>query len=267
MVDTGCQLLDKYGMSISKDGIAIETLDQWEERAGPKREDQWAAGRSAMELARSWLDGLPAEVSYVLEAHPCFGKVDEWRAEPEVALRFDNFPGEPRNSDLVVDARDAHGNCIVSVEGRADEEFGDLVSGAFSSAMEASLKNPNSNGLERIRNLVNDFLYPKERGEPSLKKIRYQLLTACAGMLAEAKRRNVDRALMLVHEFKTDLTTQKKLLRNSRDLSSFIHRLSRGRITEVKSGEIYGPFELPCDSAYASEVKFFVGKASIDLRC
>ena len=255
-------------MGISKDDISIETIDQWGEQASPKRRDQWAAGRSAMELARSWLGGIPAEMSSALESHPCFGKVLDWKAEPEVALRFDNFRGESRNSDLVVDARDTHGNYIVSVEGKADEKFGDLVSSAFASAMEEALKNPNSNGSARIRNLANDFLHPKERVEPSLKKIRYQLLTACAGMLAEAKRRNVNRALMLVHEFRTDRTTQKKLLRNSRDLSNFINRLSRGRVTEARSGEIHGQFELPGKSAFASEVRFFVGKASIDLhRC
>ncbi len=250
-------------MSISKHGIAIETIDQWGERAGPKRKNQWAEGRSAMELARSWLGGLPAEVNSTLELHPSFGKVTEWTAEPEVALRFDSFPGEPRNSDLVVNAKDANGNYIVAVEGKADEKFGDLVSGAFASAMEAKLKNPNSNGLARIENLVNDFLHPKQRGEPSLKRVRYQLLTACAGMLAEAKRRNVNRALMLVHEFRTDLTDQKKLSRNSRDLSYFVERLTCGRVTEVRSGEIHGPIELPGESAFAGDVSFFVGKASI----
>ena len=44
-------------MAIPKDGIEIRELDDWHDRAGPKRTDQWVANRIAMEAARAWLAG------------------------------------------------------------------------------------------------------------------------------------------------------------------------------------------------------------------
>lgn len=93
-------------------------LDEWKKHAPPKSAKHWVPGRSAMEVAIAWLEGggvsLPPEVSAVLEAHPDFGPILSWHAEPEAKLRFDDFAGEPCNSDLAVYAEDRQGPRAVS---------------------------------------------------------------------------------------------------------------------------------------------------------
>ena len=53
-------------MTIIKNALAITSLDDWEQRAGPKADYHWADGRSAKEAAKAWfgIDGstLPVEV-------------------------------------------------------------------------------------------------------------------------------------------------------------------------------------------------------------
>jgi hypothetical protein len=105
-------------MTITKDGQPILDLADWRKRAGPKSSDQWREDRSAMEAARSWLaasPALPAEISFLLSRHSAFGIVNQWEAEPEARLPFDDFPGEPRNADLAVYARDQFGDFVLAV--------------------------------------------------------------------------------------------------------------------------------------------------------
>ena len=176
-------------MAITKDGIEIRDLDDWRDRAGPKRTDQWVAHRSAMEAARAWLEGggqrLPREIESVLRSHPAFGPVIRWDAEPEVQLRFDAFAGEPRNSDLVVHATDAHGPYLIAVEAKADEPFGDTVADTLVAAERRYLQNSNSNGVTRVGQLRQALFGSTEGGDglPVVEALRYQLLTACAGAL------------------------------------------------------------------------------------
>lgn len=251
---------------ISKNGIPITNLDEWLQLAPPKRPDQWVEGRSAMELARNWLDGLPLEVLQAIQGHPSFGEILDWTAEPEVTLRFDACAGEPRNSDLVVTALDAHGAFLIGVEGKADEEFDKLLPDCFVASMEAKLKNERSNRLARLEFLTRAFLEVKQSGEPSVKLIRYQLLTACAGILAEAIRRNIRRAVFLVHEFRTVLTNDANHCRNSIDLDNFVWRISRGSYRGITAGQIIGPISLPEHSAFSNEVELYIGKVVRDLR-
>lgn len=107
-------------MPITKNGHPITTLDQWKTHAPPKSEIQWVDDRSAKEVARAWLEGsgtqFPQEVQAVLSAHPSFGDVLDWQCEPEARLRFDDFKGEPRNSDLSIIATDSHGPYVLAVE-------------------------------------------------------------------------------------------------------------------------------------------------------
>lgn len=131
-------------MTISKGGISLTDLDLWAELGGPKRKSQWVAGRSAMEVARAWIGAaamgrMPAEVEAALTAHSAFGPVLEWHGEPEVKLPFDTFRGEPRNTDMLVHARDRYGAFVVAVEGKADESFGETVGEALGAALERQL--------------------------------------------------------------------------------------------------------------------------------
>lgn len=251
---------------ISKNGTEIKSLDEWFRLAPPKRSNQWVEGRSAMELARNWLDGLPVEVQHAIQSHPSFGPIHDWTAEPEVALPFDTFAGEPRNSDLVVTATDTHGAFLMGVEGKADEKFDKLLPDCFAASLEAKLKNQRSNRLARLEFLTQALFEVKQRGEPSVKLIRYQLLTGCAGVLAEAIRSNVRRAVFLIHEFRTVLTDDAKHYSNGVDLDNFVLRLSRSAHRGVTAGQVIGPISLPKQSAFSNGVELYIGKVLKDLR-
>lgn len=257
-------------MTIMKDGVELLSLRDWQEKAGPKSKDQWKQGRSAMEVARAWLEGggteLPIEVSTAILAHPNFGCIQSWLAVPEAKLRFDDFPGEPRNSDLVVYAADSHGPYIIGVEAKADEPFDTTVADKLAEAVERYIENSRSNGVRRIEQLAVAMLGLRRPGDPPLKKIRYQLLTACAGALCEAEREQCTRALMLVHEFVTDETDDAKHGINQADLDIFIKRVSHGTVTTVPSGTICGPFKVPGKPLLRENVELFVGKVSRNIR-
>ncbi len=193
-------------MPISKANHVLSSLSDWEKHAPPKSPDHWVDGRSAKEVARAWLAGnglsMPPEVLHALSSHPGFGQPLSWEAEPEAKLRFDAFAGEPRNSDLVVYATDATGPYVLAVEAKADEPYGDTLAATFAAALERRIENPRSNGIARIGQLA-ELLRPRAKGAPRAEGLRYQLLTACAGAVAEASRKQCPRAVMLVHEFIT----------------------------------------------------------------
>ena len=257
-------------MMIAKDGRPILDLDDWGERAGPKRKDQWQADRSAMEAARSWLavaaPALPVKVQAVLDSHPAFGVVESWEAEPEARLPFDDFPGEPRNADLAVFARDQYGDFLLAVEAKADEPFGETVADALAAAVERKVQNPRSNGVTRIEKLATALLGPRRTREPSLGSLRYQLLTATAGALRAGEIRGAKRVVVLVQEFVTCLTTDTKHEANASDLDRFVARLSHGAVTRVEPGSLYGPFAVPGRPLLADAPSLFIGKAVCDLR-
>jgi len=257
-------------MPIFKNQTEVTSLHEWERLASPKSPDQWVDGRSAKESARAWLEGggveLPAEVGAALAAHPAFGPVHTWVAEPEAKLRFDTFAGEPRNSDLAVYGQDAHGPYLMAVEAKADESFAETAADTLAAALERYLENERSNGLVRVQQLSQALLGPRKPGDPQIKELRYQLLTASAGALCEAERLGYSRALLLIHEFFTDKTSDENHRRNATDLDRYLQRLSHGDITTLGFGEICGPFTVPGVPLLNSSVKFFVGKVSRNLR-
>ena len=157
-------------MTISKKGATILTLEDWQRLGGPKKTEQWVDGRSAKEAARAWLEAapgrMPAEVVAALERHPAFGSVIDWAAEPEVRLPFDSFDGEPRNTDLLVTARDEHGLYLVAVEAKADETFSETVSETLVGATERYLKADRSKGVARGCNSDRRYLGRGNRANP-----------------------------------------------------------------------------------------------------
>jgi len=256
-------------VAIVKKGVTIATLEDWELRGGPKSADQWVDGRSAKEAARAWIaaapNKIPDEVHSILAGHPAFGLLDSWEAEPEVRLRFDDFAGEARNTDLLVYPK--HGRFVIGVEAKADEPFAELVSETLAAAMERKLINENSNGIRRIEQLARALFGARQGDTPSVGELRYQLLTACAGILCEAERRGCKCALMLVQEFFTDKTRDELHRRNSEDFDLFIKRLSRGHDSFIRHGEIRGPYLVPGKPlSLSSGVQLYVGKVFRNLR-
>lgn len=251
-------------MAIVKKGAPIVTLGDWLELAPPRRKEQWKEGRSAMEVARRWLASMPAlppEIVALLRSNPVFDTVTEWSAEPEVRLRFDDYPGEPRNTDLLVKATDRRGRYIIAVEAKADEPFSETVADALAASLERRITEGRSNGIARVEQLAAALLGPLKEGQRSVGHLRYQLLTATGGALAAAEEDGVNRAVLAIHEFITTETEDEAHATNAKDLNVFVRRLSRGAISEVKPGTLYGPIVLSPVSGTKREVQFFVGKA------
>ena len=257
-------------MCISKSGIPLTSLGDWERLAPPKSSNHWVDGRSAKEVARAWLEGkgthLPQEVQSLLAGHHAFGPVLGWHAEPEAKLWFDDFPGEPRNSDLIVYVKDSHGLYVIAVEAKADESFGETVGDALKHARERYLANNRSNGLKRIEQLSQSLLGPDLPEDTPLHDIRYQLLTATAGALWAAESHDCTRTLLLIHEFVTNRTTDDNHARNAANLDSFVHRISHGRVKSVGRDVIQGPFEFPTQKPLQRSVALYIAKVSCNLR-
>jgi hypothetical protein len=257
-------------MTISKGGTPIATLGDWLILAGPKSIKHWVDGRSAKESARAWLEGnpeMPAEVTNALTTHHDFGPVINWDAEPEAKFRFDDFRGEPRNSDLAVRVRDKHGQYLLAVEAKADEPFGETVGDTFADALERYVQISNSKGIDRIRSLARGLFAEAETDKTNLiASLRYQLLTAAAGSLAEGQRLGFQRTVLLVHEFITDRCDEEKQRRNADDLNRFARRISGGAVSEVEPGKVYGPIKVVGEGAYSKPPALYLGFVSRDLR-
>jgi len=117
-----------------------------------------------------------------------------------------------------------------------------------------------------VEQLAASILGPRAKGDPQIGKLRYQLLTAVAGALREGEKRSAPRVVVLIHEFTTDVTTDRKLAANAADLTLFVRRLSHGAVTEVHPGTLYGPFPVPGVPLFTDPPQLYIGKACVNLR-
>jgi hypothetical protein len=196
----------------------------------------------------------------IIESHPDFTALEWEFAEPEARIRFDNLPGEPRNSDLVVRARDTIGSVAISIEAKADETFGSLLGDALADAVDRRTVNPRSGGLRRIEQLVDALLPPKQAGLPDLRALRYQLLTATAGALAWAEQCQSDRAILVIHEFRSSVTNERRQEANHADLNRFIRRIAGADIQDnITPGSLIGPLRVKGEPLFSKPANLYFG--------
>lgn len=249
-------------MPIRKGDTDMLTLDDWLSMAGPKgREKQWVDGRSAKECARAWLEKrgeMPPEIARLLEQLGG-GPLRIERAEPEALLAFDGRGG-PRNADMAVWAADDTGPVALTIEAKADEPFDELLAGVLISALERQLETTESGALARAIDLARSLFPPRQPKQPRLDQIRYQLMTAAAGTLAMAHRHGANRAVLVIHEFRSAETSWAKLNANAEDLDTFVRRLSGGTVNKVASDVLYGPFVVPGGPLFSPPAALYVGK-------
>lgn len=253
-------------MAIWKGTVPITNLGDWRVLAKPKRDYQWAQHRSAMEVGRAWLttdEALPAEVVAALASHPDFGQVLAWSAEPEVRLAFDDIAGEPRNTDLLVEVRDNFGNYLLAVEAKADEPFGDSLAMTRKHVDRLLAKGSRTNRWRRLEQLVAALLGRTDPMSDSLAGLRYQLFTACAGVLCAGERQGHDRVVMLVHEFVTPRTLDRNHIRNAADFEAFIKQIA-GRPSRPNG--LVGPITVPGHPLLQRPPALYIGKVSRNLR-
>jgi hypothetical protein len=79
----------------------------------------------------------------------------------------------------------------------------------------------------------------------SWKNVRYQLLTALCGTIIQAKNDNSTIAVLVIHEFLSNVTSVAKLADNHKELERFLTVASdhRGRDdADFRACKLYGPF-------------------------
>jgi hypothetical protein len=204
---------------------------------------------------------MPLEVLAVLQSHPDVGRIVRWEAEPECRVRFDALRGEPANVDLLLKGEDEEGGFVMAVEAKADEPFGALVVEHLATTVDRGLGQPRSKGVTRIEHLARAVLGPRKKGAPGLGEIRYQLLTVTAAAIAAARAAGVDRAIVMVHEFRTERTTRERLERNKQDLTRFARRLGMDEPIAVLQGKLCGPISVPGAPLFDDVPRLYLGKA------
>jgi hypothetical protein len=238
-------------------GDPIANIDQW---TRPKREHQWKAGRSAMELASAWFRSgacaCPRELAALLDSHELTRgwKLDEGCPEFVTALPE---RGEGRNHDLWLRGRSTGGPLTVCVEAKVDESFGNPIGEAIAAALH---ENPRSGLPNRIKTLLRMLLGENCDPEaPPWRDLRYQLVTACAGTALQASQDASRIGVVVVQEFtgpSVDINAQQ---RNAADLKMFVREVFPGG-QELSDGVLVGPRLLPRSAELIADVQLLIGK-------
>lgn len=239
----------------------IGCLNEWFNKCPPKgKEKHWKDGRSAKETAKHWVYTIPQPFKEILKP---FG-LNFKTCSPEYVSTFDNNGGMGRNHDLLILAENENKeSVVVSIESKADEPFADTISETIKATEERIKKNSNSKGLKRISEL-RKALFEKE--DDSQLILRYQLLTAVAGTIAEAKKQNAKSAIFLVQTFISDEIDNKKHLQNQNDLDTFITLFSNSKYTEIHNNQLIGPLKIISKTKHLpDDIDLWIGKYNIEI--
>jgi hypothetical protein len=210
----------------SNEGRRLETLGDWRNHGGPVIGRQWAEGRSARELARAWIEGDAAtQLLSLLASAPAFAGLVLDRGIAGKETRFDDIQDGPCHHGLLVVARAPSGTVVIGVEGVAEEPFDEPLDAWV---MRAEARSERSRARERLDRLTTAFFGTTLDEDPLLAPLRYQLLSALAGTLADAREQDAGAAVLLVHEFETPWTKDDLHRRNAEDLDAFLGRLAPG---------------------------------------
>jgi hypothetical protein len=237
----------------------ISTIEEWFKKCPPQRgRIQWQDGRSAKETAKHWINGIPQPFKnlfkgFKFELHLC---------SPEYVSEFDGLRGNGRNHDLLILALDQYENSIViSVESKVDESFGPTVGDYQKDIKKKKDKNISTQADTRISNLKTALMPSIPDSE--FIKVRYQLLTAVAGTLSEAKKQKANSAFFIVQTFITNELDPVKHQINQSDLDCIVNLLSNGRFKTIKDGTLLGPLRVKGNRFIPDIVDLWIGKYSL----
>lgn len=257
-------------MRLEKDNQVIASIADWKRLAPPKSHVQWVEGRSAFELARAWCGSgrpeMPATLRSLLDSREETRGLSVDLAIPEHRIAFDSHGGESRNADLAFVGRTALSTIAVTIEAKADETFGATIAETAADTLERLVENPLSHGLLRLRDLVIALMPKRQKAQPKLGTIRYQLLTAAAGTLAYASQVGASTAVLIVHEFVTDKTVDDKHRQNEEDYRAFLHRLGGQLPAKDEMSALLGPFIIPGVPLFSDSASLLIGKTVTNLR-
>ncbi|MGI8384158.1 DUF6946 family protein [Robertmurraya sp. P23] len=249
-----CRGLDKIDQ--------INSLEEWKEKCPPEKPKiQWVEGRSAHSLASYWLGGkgeVPNELDTLLNSHPDLGGTRLIYGSPEYESRFDSY-GKGRQHDFLSIGSCNNEKILLSVEAKVDESFGnETIESYYIKAKIKQLNGENTKVTNRIEELLLGVF--KKPLSNSISTLRYQLIHAIAGTLAESKKQEATKAIFIIQAFTTDKACVEKVIENNKELDKLIKALSGGRNSEIANGELLGPFNVPGNSYIPSEIPLYIGK-------
>lgn len=201
----------------------IVDLESWFEHAPPEKAAvQWQSGYSAKEQAKAWLrmgsPRMPDELWHSLSE--LVGDADEVYGRPEHKTLLDNY-ARARQHDLFACLRyDGKTRSAVGIEAKACEGFDGTV-GDRAAAVAPSRRRARCNLLARA--LFGREVLDEASGDvldPELAGHGYQLWTAAVGTIIEAQARDLDRAVLVIQQFRPRDLAAAKAAGDSRDWST-----------------------------------------------
>ncbi len=243
----------------------IKSIDEWKNICPPAGEEkQWQDGRSAKELAREWIKNKGKYLETLLGSHEDFKGIKFTMASPEYESKFDEYKGKGRQHDLLVLAEDKKGEVLISIEAKADESFGEIIKDYYLRKVVDRINGVPTKAPDRIENLLSNVF---ERSiDLEVFNLRYQLLHAIAGTIAEANRRNIKRAIFVVNTFCSQDDKKFNLdkhQRNMNDLDQFIRFMSNNSIDNISNNELLGPFNTMNNKHLSSKIDLYIVKTEI----
>jgi len=239
----------------------IETIHEWFYKCPPKaNEKHWKDGRSAKETAKHWVHTIPnAFLGILKDKHLSYEL-----CSPEFVTKFDAYKGEGRNHDLLLIAKDKDKNkVVISIESKVDEPFGDTVAKTKVAAEKTKQEKPKSMALERIEGLRKDLFGELQEDQLGL---MYQLLTAVAGTIAEAKEQEAKSAYFLIQTFVSDEIVYEKHLQNQMALNNFLKVFTKTENIKLEKDKVLGPFSISTNNDYlSSKIDLWIGKYEINI--
>jgi hypothetical protein len=210
-------------------------LDDWFKFCPPKgKEEQWVDFRSAKEMAKFWLTESNAEYFKAFISQ-VFKSFEYDYIVPEYVSSFDSFR-RPRQHDLLITEK--NNNVILTVEGKADEPFGDMSFGdKFQETITKKVKDNNSKALDRVINLYQNYF----KSNAKILEIRYQPAYWFAGSLVDAIKFDTRNFIMILQEFKSIVTAAKNIDANHIEFEKFIEFISEGKYSKITNKQILGP--------------------------
>lgn len=169
-----------------------------------KGERHWKKGRSAYELATTWMQAgdIPLAVRSVLQQAAGWQPIELLDG---IFERETDLPGRgwPSQTDLLAIVKTASGNAILCVEGKVDETFGPLVAQWLANARaEDALATGEARASDSNRKRRLESLCASLQIDPRLAgRLYYQLIHRTCAALYEARRLGYGRAVVLVHSF------------------------------------------------------------------
>lgn len=236
----------------------IECLCQWFVKCPPQGGiDHWVDGRSAKETGKHWVHTIPIQFMELLSQFNLKFNI----CSPEFVSKLDKYRGNARNHDLlIISENNVNEKVLITIESKADESFADTISITLRDATISLEDNPKSNGLNRIENLRLAILGNQNEDQLPL---RYQLLTAVAGTLAEAKIQKASKAIFIVQTFVSDETNLDYHNRNQNDLNCFVDHITNRQCTEIKEGKLVGPIRVPGNEYIPNNIDLWIGKYEV----